>query len=394
MTQTTEISKSEKTANVHMLFIVLAVIVFCSGAFGAVIMTDAGQLIDVPRDWVVWYSRFHWVFELVGAALLVVFIWINLKYRLWGNISILLFAMMFLMSVFAAHWMVPLIFPSYQYNATYSNVLEADPLVENDETVYVIEINGEIAAFPRRFIVFPHIIGAMIGGEYVVMTYCGLSNLPMVYGQFFKGKRLDLSVLSQVHNNLLMLDRKSGEIIQQIHGRMEFGGHKLTAYPNQMMNWRTFKVLYPEGKVFRFKLDRLLDRLMVKIFENDYKQFFNVESGPIFPTLDLIDKRLPNKEKIWGIDINGEQVAFSKSFLDQNPINSLTIGGQSLLVVYHRNFHTVGVFSREINGKVIDVKKIDVYGNTRHGRLERVPYYNGIFWMVWSHFFPETGLKT
>jgi hypothetical protein len=36
------------------------------------------------------------------------------------------------------------------------------------------------------------------------------------------------------------------------------------------------------------------------------------------------------------------------------------------------------------------VHEVDVHGNTPDGRLERLPQYPHVFWMVWSHWYPDT----
>lgn len=104
--------------------------------------------------------------------------------------------------------------------------------------------------YPRHHLEIPHIAGATIGGKDVVMTFCGLSNLPVVYDQDMGSGRTDLGVLSQTHNNLLMVDRESNELIQQITGRTEFSDKRLKTYANTMMTWENFKRAYPEAGVF------------------------------------------------------------------------------------------------------------------------------------------------
>ena len=49
-------------------------------------------------------------------------------------------------------------------------------------------------------------------------------------------------------------------------------------------------------------------------------------------------------------------------------------------------------FNREINGQAVEIEKIDTFGNSPQGKLERFPSYNGLMWMVWVHFYPETAL--
>ena len=48
------------------------------------------------------------------------------------------------------------------------------------------------------------------------MTYCALSNLPLAFSSAIEGENANLKVVSQVHNNLVMVDANSGKLYQQI----------------------------------------------------------------------------------------------------------------------------------------------------------------------------------
>jgi len=50
----------------------------------------------------------------------------------------------------------------------------------------------------------------------------------------------------------------------------------------------------------------------------------------------------------------------------------------------------VNLFKRSIDGRVIDVENIDINGQTSAGKLHKVPLHNGVFWMIWAHWFPDT----
>jgi hypothetical protein len=60
------------------------------------------------------------------------------------------------------------------------------------------------------------------------------------------------------------------------------------------------------------------------------------------------------------------------------------------LVAWFPEYETLGVFSQRIDGREIEVSDIDVYGNTGNGKLKRITQYPHVFWMVWSHWFPDT----
>ncbi len=50
----------------------------------------------------------------------------------------------------------------------------------------------------------------------------------------------------------------------------------------------------------------------------------------------------------------------------------------------------VNLFERSIGGRVADVENIDIDGQTPAGKLAKRPLHNGVFWMVWVHWFPDT----
>ena len=79
---------------------------------------------------------------------------------------------------------------------------------------------------------------------------------------------------------------------------------------------------------------------------------------------------LPPKEQVWGLNLNGEQVAYTQGFLEKNPLHNTTVGGKPVLVAWFDEYETLGVFSREIDGHVIEVAKIDVYGKPGCAKCE------------------------
>jgi hypothetical protein len=137
-----------------------------------------------------------------------------------------------------------------------------------------------------------------------------------------------------------------------------------------------------------------LDSVLLALFEGPMEKQFSEENGPIFPTLDLKDSRLPNKEQVWGLDLGNEQAAFTRGFMETNPIYQFELGGRQLVISHDKEHDIVTVFDRTINGMAIEVAEIDRNGNTPQGKLQKVPVHNGVFWMVWSHWFPKTEVNS
>ena len=74
--------------------------------------------------------------------------------------------------------------------------------------------------------------------------------------------------------------------------------------------------------------------------------------------------------------------------VDNNIIN-LELGGQHILLAWFPEYETLGAFKAQ-DGKMQKEIKIDPYGNTTGGKLERIHTYPELLWMVWSHWFPDT----
>ncbi len=371
-------------------FLTLAVVTALFSIFLAVLMTEPGQSLNLPREWVVGYYVNRWFFIVINLVLLAALWWLNNKYQFWRRIWMILASTGVVICIIAANFMLPTLFPAYQHDANYVTVAEADELLSDDAVIYAVEINGETKGYPRKHLEIPHIAGAEIGGEEVVMTFCGLSNLPVVYDQDIGHGRSELGVLLQTHNNLLMVDRESGDLIQQITGSAEFSEKKLKTHPNTMMSWANFKRLYPGAEVFIYEFNRPLDSILLALFEGPMEKQFSEEHGAIFPTLALKDNRLPNKEEIWGLDTGSEQAAFTKAFLIENPTFQFNLGGNEYVIAYNAEYDSVSLFDRSIDGRAIDVENIDINGQTSIGKLSKVPLHNGVFWMIWAHWFPDT----
>jgi len=373
-----------------LLFFILAVVTATFSIFSAVLMTEPGQSLNLPRDWVVGFYKNRWLFIGANLLLLAALWWLNLKYRFWGNVWMVLASTGVIVCIIAANFLLAAFFPAYQYGANYVTVAEADEVLADDDVIYAVEINGDAKGYPRKHLEIPHIAGAEIGGEEVAMTFCGLSNLPVVYDQNINDGRSDLGILLQTHNNLLMVDKESGDLIQQITGETEFSDKKLKSYPNTMMSWKNFKRLYPDAEVFIYEFNRALDSLLLAIFEGPMEKQFSEEHGAIFPTLALEDVRLPNKELIWGLDAGGQQAAFTEGFLKNNPVFQFGLGGNDYVIVYNNEYDFVKLFDRTVNGRTVDVDSVEIDGRTAAGKLSEVPLHNGVFWMIWAHWFPQT----
>ncbi len=385
-------TRSKPSAGLIGIFLVLGLVTAFMAIFAAMLMTEVGQLLDWPRQWLITYYDHRWWYIAINLILLAVMWVLNARYALMHRYLMGLATVGVFLCIFAANFLLPTMFPSSQTTAEYVSVEDADKFMKPDDIIYAVEINGDVRGFPRHHLEIPHIAGDNIGGEDVTMTFCALSNLPVVIDQSSDGEKMDLAILIQVHNNLLMKDSNSGELIQQITGEKEFSGGKVTEYPNDMMSWETFRTLYPEATVFEYQFNRPVDTFLQSLFEGPLEQHFDEAEPPLFPTLDMTDTRLPYKEQVWGLNLHDKPLAITKEFAEQNPLFAFEHEGQPLLLFYDKDLDVVTLFDRRIDGETVEITEVDFFGNTPSGKLSKVPMQNGVFWMVWSHWFPETGI--
>lgn len=284
-----------------------------------------------------------------------------------------------------------LMFRSQHSGAEYVTVREAIEELGADEEASVIVIGDEAVAFPYRWINQPHIAGATIGGEDVVLTWCGLSHLGLGFKTEVPGEDMgscSLMVLTQLENNLVMFDSETGEPIQQIYGTMRDSGRELERVPTIMMTLGAFAELWPEGEVFHAPVtnpwDRLTQAMMFPATEQNYDR-----SDPdfSFPTIAYFDERTHAKEQVYGLVVGGEPIAFTRAYIEERGGTVLAEhGGTKFTVKLFPEHDVVDVF----HGHVPDV---DVRGRVGDDRVARLPHASRVLWAVWANFYRDTWLN-
>ncbi|MBW8192215.1 DUF3179 domain-containing protein [Neiella marina] len=371
-------------------FSLVAAVTATFSIFCAVLMTEPGQSLNLPREWIVTYYQYRWWFIGLNIGLMGYLWYLHSKYQIWNKLKMGLATGGVATTIIAANFMLAAFFPSLQHNAEYVSIAEANDILQDEDIVYAVEINGDVRAFPRKHLEIPHIAGDNIGGKDVAITFCALSNLPVVIEQDIGHGESDLGILIQTNNNLVMVDRSSGDLIQQMTMESEFTDTNIVKHANTMMSWHDFKNVYPEGRVFLYAFERNMDKFLTKVFEGPMAKQFSSDHGAIFPTLDMADTRVEHKEQVWGYTSNNNQLAFTQRFAQANPIYKFEVDGRNMVMVYDQQSDILNVFDTVKNGQQIEFEEIDVFGNTDQGRLTQVPMHNGVFWMVWAHWFPNT----
>jgi uncharacterized protein DUF3179 len=275
----------------------------------------------------------------------------------------------------------------------------------DDIDVLVLETDNGAYAYSDYYLLQPHVVkGDTIGGEEVIMTYCGLTNLGIAYSPVIGDKELDLTVMTQLKNNLVLFDKNSGEAIQQIWGTQERDETKqnMKEWPTIRMPFKSFKQLYPEGKVFINEIASFNENPFLAIWDRLVRHVMMLwgvglnwidNEEPAFPTIDFKDRRLPMKELVYTVSLNDDHVAYSKDFIiEQGNTINVEIGGEKIVIDYDQHFDSVTAF---FNNNDLPVDEVDIFGKTNDGTvLNRVNTLKSrLFWFIFAEFFPNTDVN-
>lgn len=371
--------------------IILLILSLLAAFAGVLIMTDMGQIFGISKEVIVFYFRNNVYIILFSFVALLAAYLINRKHGFFKPKFFIWMGAIWLILVLSTKYVTPyLMFRANQHNAEYLSVSDAKDYLNDDDIVFVVERNGIQRAFPRSYIWQNHIIGGDFAGEEVVMTYCVLTNLPTPFVSDINGNKVDFKVLAQTNNNLLIWDQESGEIIQQITQTCEFSEKRLDPVPVLEMPWKTFKKVFPKGTVYLNEWDTPVEKMMNVLMDTESN--WSDDGDWLFETVNFDDTRFPSREMVIGVadPVTNKQVAISKPLIEKEMKINVSVGDKNLVLAYFPEYETIAAFDRNLNGSLIEVEEIDIYGNTPNGKLERAYIYNSLFWGVWVHYYPDT----
>ncbi len=376
------------------LFYACAVLSLTAALLGLLALGDVGQwVVSFPRSFTYGVFRVRFPLMAVGLAGFAAALFLGLSQQTVPGWALAPYAAAFALPFFAG-FLAPtyVMFRTQQHSARYVPAAEAAGHLPSDAEVLAVEIGGDARAFPSLWMLQPHVAGDTVGGEPLVMTYCGLSHLGMAYRGELGGAPVDLKVMTQLENNLVLFDSTTQEPIEQIYGRGATGGLRMEPLPAAMMPLASFQRLYPQGLVFFNPPRSVVDRQVRKMMQG---QLFGkgglhdpANPRPVFPTLRHTDPRLPPKEEIYGVDLGGQAVAFTLGHLSrQGDSVTESIGGTAITVKNFREFGFVDVFEGEVRD--VDARGLLPGG----GRAKRVPHASRVLWLIWVNFYSETEVR-
>ena len=216
--------------------------------------------------------------------------------------------------------------------SSFKLVSDAPEYLADDEPVVSLEIDGEAKAYPLAILMWHEIVNDELGGIPVTVTFCPLCNTAIVFDRRLDGEVFDFGTSGLLRNSdLVMWDRQTESWWQQITGEAivgELTGTKLTFIPANVISWGDFREIHPQGQVLTRETGFIRNYA-----SPPYRGYDEIGSTP-FLFSGEIDDRLDAMERVVGLAIDGQNMAYPFILLEANPVINDTVGGQELVVFY------------------------------------------------------------
>lgn len=241
----------------------------------------------------------------------------------------------------------------------------AEAGLEPEDLVVGLVVDQEARAYPLRILNWHEVVNDRIGDRPVVVTYCPLTDSAVVFDRRIEGRTLEFGVSGLLHDsNVLLYDRDSSSLWSQMAQSAVAGpraGTPLRAIPARVLPWRVWREDHPDSLVMSRETGHRRDYGV-----DPYARY--PRSGTTWFPVSHRDERLPMKERVLGVTVDGTPYAFLLSGLAglHEPLR-LALGGRAVVIP-------------DGTGRVM----ID-------GRSEAATI---AYWFAWSSFHPTTALWT
>lgn len=290
------------------------------------------------------------------------------------------------------------------------------------EPILVLEVDGETRGYPVQIMTWHEIVNDTFGDLPVTVSFCPLCNSSLAYVRELDNVGVvTFGTSGRLYNSsLVMYDRETESLWTHFNGQAvvgELAGVSLQRLPTQTMSWGSFLQANPTAAVLTTETGHRRD-----YGRNPYPGYDDVSTNPFL--LDgEVDSRLAAKERVVGIERNGQSAVLLLSSLAATGVLEADVGGDTL-TAWHlpgtasaleaatveggRDIGAVGVylpvvdgetltFTRDADNQFVDDQTGSVWsiqgraldGPLAGSQLTRVEHLD-TFWFAFAAFAPDT----
>lgn len=305
------------------------------------------------------------------------------------------------------------------------SVDEADEYLEDDEPVVIVDIGGDVRAYPVQILIWHEIVNDVVGGQPVAVTYCPLCNSAVTYDRTIGGTDVTFGTSGSLFNSaLVMYDRTTESLWTHYDGTAvagELTGVRLPSIPSPLLAWEDFKSEFPDAIV----LDRDETGARRAYGTNPYVGYDDDTSRP-FLFSGTADERAALLERVIGIELNGDKLAWALEGIAVGDATATAgnVGGSDVVIFWKagqssaldrsstfggKDVGSVGVFTPAVDGDTLTFTTdgdtfVDdqtgsewtitgraISGEMEGTQLERIAHLD-TFWFAWSAYQGGTEL--
>lgn len=250
----------------------------------------------------------------------------------------------------------------------FQQVNETSWLHDND-VIFTISHKGVDRAYPQRIMNWHEIVNDTISGDPIAITFCPLCGSAVAFERKVDGIITEFGVSGKLHDSdLVMYDRYEGSLWQQITGEAIVGpaarrNEKLKPILLGATTWGEWKREHSNAQVLSKDTGytRNYDQYPYGTYEQDDQLLFGVRE---------LNKSLPIKTVVYGIEMNGSSKAYPESIIDNKKVIEDTVGNTTIQL-------------KKLESGQIKVTNLQT-------QEEIIPIR--LFWFAWASFHPDTEL--
>lgn len=226
-----------------------------------------------------------------------------------------------------------------------------------------------------------------------------------MYDRNVAGQELTFGVSGKlIRNVLVMFDRETDTLWSQLLGKAVDGallGTDLVPLASLQTTWAEWKSIHPETTALAIGGPAY----------DSYSGYYSSGSAGVIGEFRE-DDRLPRKELVHGIVVNGEPAAYPYRALEVEPLVNDIVDDEPVLVLFEPRSQTALAFSRQLGDRVLTFEPgadSDTFRDVETGSewllltgaalsgplagesLVRIPGTSS-FWFGWKDFYPQTHL--
>jgi hypothetical protein len=313
----------------------------------------------------------------------------------------------------------------------YETVEDAADWLDGSSPVMVVDVDGDVRAYPLAILTWHEIVNDTVGGVPLVITYCPLCNSALVFERTVDGpdgeEVLDFGTSGRLYlSNLVMYDRQHRNLWTQFEGEGVVGepflGTRLTRVPAWLFGFDELVDLHPDAQVLSRDTGYNRD-----YGRNPYTGYDTEDRDPFLFRGEL-DDRFPPMTRLVGIADGDAAVAVTLDHLTEQRTVEVELDGRPVVVVWSpgqasaldtdaidagRDVGQTAAFVAELDGQAISLdpsgtdgrfvdaqtgSSFDLRGRALDGPLEGQQLepiaHDDTFWFVWVAFRPDTDLVT